>query len=57
VHSLVYKAVQEAEYQPLLVQALKEARSIKGATDPNRPYAGQQGRGRQHVGVCIAGFV
>jgi transaldolase len=38
--SLVYKAVQEAEYQPFLMQALQEARNAKGPQDPNRPYAG-----------------
>jgi hypothetical protein len=36
----VYKAVQEAEYQPFLMQALQEARNAKGPQDPNRPYAG-----------------
>lgn len=38
--SLVYKAVQEPEYQPFLMQALSAARNIKGPRDANRPYAG-----------------
>lgn len=50
--SLVYKAVQEAEYQPFLVQALQQVRSIKGPQDPSRPMAGAT-RGEQDHGTCI----
>lgn len=57
VHSLVYKAVQEAEYQPFLLQALQEARNSKGATDPNRPYAGVVGGwvGGREAGLAVGG--
>jgi hypothetical protein len=55
--SLVYKAVQEAEYQPFLLQALQEARNSKGPTDPNRPYAGVLGGwlGQGELAVCSGG--